>query len=410
MIDYQNALECLLKQKMSLACEAISLENALGRIARENIISPCDLPSFANSAMDGYAVVADATKTASKESPVFLALRASLAAGDELTASQFKTTDACEIMTGAPVPSAFNAVIKVEETARLLKEDQEYVVITKPAVFEQNIRNAGEDFKIGNTAIMIGTCLQAAHIMVLAGLGCSEVSVCQKLPIHFFCTGKELTESLTENLTIGKIRNSNRYFLQNALTRNYFSPHYEGIIQDDLAEVVDKFQSCLQTNDPKVIITTGAVSAGKWDVIPEALKQMQAEIFFHKVAIRPGKPIIFARFPNGTFFFGLPGNPVSTVVGLNFFVMPFIRNNFGIKQAPTQFAILQNTVKKARGLQCFYKAFVTTNATGQLLLTVLPGQESFKMSSLLDSNCWAILPAEVENVEAGTILPFVLMN
>ena len=138
------------------------------------------------------------------------------------------------------------------------------------------------------------------------------------------------------------------------------------------------------------------------DFVPYALEMMGADILFHRVAIRPGKPALFARLPNGTWFFGLPGNPIAAAVGLRFFVAPALRMLQGLPPEEYRTALLRETVHKKQGLTFFAKARASVAADGRSVAEVLPGQESFKIKPLMDANCWVVIPAELGDVQAGT--------
>ena len=150
------------------------------------------------------------------------------------------------------------------------------------------------------------------------------------------------------------------------------------------------------------MVTTGGVSAGRMDFVPRALELMGADILFHRVAIRPGKPILFAWLHDGTWFFGLPGNPIAVAVGLRFFVAPAIRILQGRPPEEFRMARLRETLHKKHGMTFFAKAHLATNGAGQLEVRILPGQESFKIKPLMEADCWAIVAGDLEVLEPGT--------
>jgi molybdopterin molybdotransferase len=181
------------------------------------------------------------------------------------------------------------------------------------------------------------------------------------------------------------------------------APHYEGIIPDDADMFAAKVRILSARAD--IIVSTGAVSAGRHDFVAESLRRLGAEILFHKVAIRPGKPILLARLPGGTFYLGLPGNPVSAAVGLRFFLYPLLCSLSGISQENDQPARLELPVKKKPGMRFFQKARFWTDDAGQGRVRILDGQESFKIRPMLEMNCWAILDEEQEYAAAGATVP-----
>ena len=165
---------------------------------------------------------------------------------------------------------------------------------------------------------------------------------------------------------------------------------------DELIALVESLQ-----DKADVILTTGGVSAGRMDFVPMALEQLGADILFHRVAIRPGKPILFARLPNGTYVFGLPGNPIAVAVGLRFFVIPALRQLQGLPAEKYLTARLKAPAGKKKGLRFFGKAQAMSNADGQLEVELLPGQESFKISPLMTANCWLIIDEDSEQLDLG---------
>ncbi len=396
MISYAEALSKLLDIE-ELPTISISTNESSGYIAAETIISQISVPSFANSAMDGFAICSSDIAAASEENPVILKIVGSTMAGDKPASG---AGGAWEIMTGAIIPDGYDTVVKIEDVS--INGDE--VLFTKPTQIHHNIRDAGEDFISGDKIIEKGTAITPMHIMALAAIGQETITVASKPKITVISTGKEIIDDNNIELLSGQIRNSNSPYLISALKDMGITAQYGGIIHDEPEIFERKIKDRLKGNN--IIISTGAVSAGKHDFIPDSLRKLGAEIIFHKVAIRPGKPILYARFHDdtplgGTHYFGLPGNPVSAIIGLRFFVIPLIRKlqNMEVEQ-PITARLLMPSPKK-QGLRFFRKAYVSVAQGGKLQLDILKGQESFKINSLLKANCWAVFTEEHNGVEIG---------
>ena len=394
MISYSEALAILYEQP-PLEHQTLLAKNSCGYICAENVTSRVFVPPFANAAMDGFAVRSVDIANASAQHPVTLPITGSTVAGDKFSTG---TTGAWEIMTGASVPEAYDAVVKIEDIA----VSDNTVTFSKPTQHNNNIRQAGEDITPDDIAVKEGEPITPFHVMALATIGHKEVRVALKPNITVFSTGKEIIEDCDTFLQSGQIRNSNGPYLMAALSELPVKAYYAGIIADEALAFESAVQEVLPNT--KIFISTGAVSAGKHDFIPDSLRKLGAEILFHKVCIRPGKPILYARFTNGTHYFGLPGNPASAAVGLRFFVIPLLRRLLGMEQEKPITAKLLASHRKKSGLAFFCKAYVSVSDDGQLQAKILDGQESFKISPLLEANGWAILPASADNIEAGDMV------
>lgn len=405
MIDYSAAL-ALLRQQGTAALrpsETVPTALAAGRIAAAAVSSPIAVPSFANSAMDGFALDHRLTTGASKDAPLTLPVAAIIAAGDRASTAQPGT--ACEIMTGAQMPGGCDAVIPVENVQLQRNDAGQVTAITidRPVPASDNVRHAGEDFQPGLPIFAAGQRITPAHVMALAATGVASVSVRQMPKVALLATGKELVDLPTDTnapaLTGSQIYNSNAPYLAALLAEAGITAEYLGQVPDE----VDVFVRFLRNStDAQLVISTGAVSKGKWDFIPDTLRAEGAEILFHRVAIKPGKPILFARLADGRFFLGLPGNPVASAVGLRFFVAPLLRALLGLPEETPQAARLTADWKGKAGLQLFLKAKVGVNAEGQRQVQALDGQESFKVSPLAAMNAWLVVPADAGSVAAGT--------
>lgn len=395
MISYSEALAILSQQAQAKRSETLSLLEACGKMATANITSPISVPSFRNSAMDGFAVRVADIANATPEQPVTLQCCGAIAAGDIAHDSQSSTV---QIMTGAPVPEPFDAVIPVENVST----NGDRITFTQPTRLHENIRFPGEDVQSGQLLVTAGKSLTPEKIMLLAAVGVSSVEVAAMPKLHILSTGKEITDTLGEPLAEGKIYNSNAPYLLACAKAEGLEARYEGIIADD-AEAFEQTVANLPGNS--VIISTGAVSKGVWDFIPDSLRKLGATIHFHRVNIRPGKPVLFATLPGGSYYFGLPGNPISAAIGFRFFVKPLLRTLQGLQPEMPLMARLANNFRKKGAFRQFLKAELAIDAQATLSARVLAGQESFKIHPMAISNAWVVLEEGQTEWKNGDLVP-----
>lgn len=402
MVSYVEALTLLKKvaSGRNLGSETLPLLDCVNRVVAEDILSPEQVPSFDNSAMDGFAVKSAITQNASETHPLKFRVLGTVAAGDV----PLETSDSYatfEIMTGAPFPAGFDACIKIEDVIATKDSTGQIceIEIRTPAKLRQNMRLQGEDFKIGDGILKTGQTLHPESVLSLASLGITQVPVKRRPRIGLISTGRELV-SMEEKISPGKIRNSNAPFIQAALKARGFEVSILGTVPDDASQFIKIVESAISERYD-LILSTGAVSVGKFDFVKEAYEKLGAEFYFQKVAIRPGKPLIFGQIPKGPLFLGFPGNPVSGAVALRFFLDPLLRAWLGQSQEKPVKAILRNDFKKPEGLRCFYKSQVS-GARTTFESKILSGQNSFMVSPLLLTNAWAVLPENGNGISAGT--------
>ncbi len=412
MIRYSDALD-LLQQEARLRAgalasvhgmEQVRLMESLGRTTAKELTSQELVPAFDNSAMDGFALRSPETHTATPERPIILPVNGTIAAGDppHQASHDAACKDGCiEIMTGAPIPEGYDAVVKLEDVTVIFGKSggTRQIELTRPLHSGENLRERGLDFAIGQSICPPGTRLNPEHLMALAAVGVTEVSVRKKPRVAVIATGSEIVDSGL-SLQPGQIRNSSSPFLLASLPAMGAEARYFGRCGDDPKAFGGLLERALGER-PDVIITTGAVSKGRHDFIPEAFKAAGARTVFHELAIRPGKPGFFAAFSDGPVVFGMPGNPVSTAVALRFFVGPYLSALLG---QPTELPIrarLAAETAKPEGLRCFYKATLRFTEHGPEV-SCHPGQPSFMVSPMLESNAWAVLPESSSTAPQGT--------
>ncbi|MFZ0870959.1 MAG: gephyrin-like molybdotransferase Glp [Rhodanobacter sp.] len=405
MIAYAQALQRLLAQVEPLRGEYCALCEATGRVLAADICSPIALPSFDHAAMDGYALCAPEPLAAGSEHVV----HGSQAAGE---ARKTGVIGACEIMTGACLPDGFDAVVAVERT-ELLATHQDgapaRIRLLDPLAAGYNVRHTGADVAQGSTVLTAGTRIEAAHIMLLAALGLAQVEVVRRARIAVVCTGMELQADPSQPLADGQIYNSNGPYLVAALT----AAGTQVLSCETVDDTASTFAAALQRAigaDADLVISTGAVSMGRYDFVPDTLHRFNAQLLFHKVAIRPGKPLLCARLADGPLILALPGTPMAVAVGLRFFVVPTLRAMMGQDAEPLLYAVLDTPQQPKAGLRHFLRATLYQGAEGQLHARVLSQQQPFRIRPLTEADSWVVLPEDAGDCVAGKRIEIVSLE
>lgn len=398
MISYQDALRCIAVACRPLETGSTPLDDLLGLAPVDDVRSKMNVPSFANSAMDGFALRAADTAQATADTPVEISVAGTIAAGQEPVDAI--AGQAVEIMTGAPMPDGYDTVVPIEqvEVERDAAGAATLIRCSQPVPSNQHIRKAGQDFHLDENFITAGQRLEPHHIMGLAATGTDALITHRKPKVAVITTGSELATGGVPSGG-GLIRDSNGPYLRSFLAYTGVELVKTDSVSDDPVELQDAIKAC--SADADIILTTGGVSVGRFDLVPDAIETLGAESVFHKVAMRPGKPLLFARLENGTLFFGLPGNPIAVAVGLRFFVLPALFHLQGLTAEHFLSAVCAETIRSKESLTFFGKARAEIDADGYLRTRLLPGQESFKISSLMQANCWVIVPQGTGDVAAG---------
>jgi molybdopterin molybdotransferase len=378
--------------------ESVEIRDALNRVLGEDIQSSINVPAYDNSAMDGYAVTGlDLPESDSCE----LRLAGESFAGRPFD-GEVKPGQCIRIMTGAMIPAGTDTVIMQEHVER----DGDKVTIPTGYKAGQNKRCAGEDMHIGQTVLTKGKVIGPAELGLLASLGISSIKVFRRIKVAFFSTGDELKEA-GEPLGESQIYDSNRYTLFGMLQRLGVELLDLGIIRDEKEDIRQAFLSVtesgstLETRAADAIITTGGVSVGEADFVKEVLDEI-GEINFWRVAIKPGKPLAIGSI-NNAFFFGLPGNPVSSMVTFYQFVQSALQRLSGENTTdPIIFRVPCITnLKKRPGRLEYQRGTLQYNNDGNLVVSSTGVQGSHILTSMSNANCLIILPAECDGIKTG---------
>jgi molybdopterin molybdotransferase len=404
MIGYLKAKKILEKARINISLQNVSFLDSLNRISGENIYSKVNYPAGNNSAFDGYAINSKDTIFLNKKKSKFFKIIKTIAAGDNPKIRNVKKFQTVEVMTGALIPKPFDTVIPIEQTQFYPNNKmKKYILINKKIGKNNYIRFKGSDFKKKELVISKGELIQASHILALKSLGVKKVKVMSKPNILFFSTGNEISEK--NKINDWQVRNSNSYYIK-SLSNNFLFHFIDGgILRDQDQNFFQKMLKKSLNSKADIVITSGAVSAGKFDFVPSIIKKFKLSSFFKGVAIRPGKPILFAKFKNKQkCFFGLPGNPISSAACFRFFVYPYLSNILNIKTEKPFKAILKKDFKKKKNFTRFLKAKLSSTKNGTLEVEILSGQESFKIKSFIKSNVWAILKSGKSLFKKGQLI------
>jgi molybdopterin molybdotransferase len=407
MITAGRALEILqtLSTTRKMGVEKVPLAQAMGRVLAEPVVAQEDLPAFDNSAMDGFAVRWQELQTHGGVLPVLRRL----IAGD--TTPTVNGVGAVEIMTGAPIPvGGFDTIVKVEDTEAIRVEGVPCIRVLSPVLHSvrvgDHIRKRGTDFRAGTLAGRSGKRIDPATLMAFAALGIHEVPVRVRPRVRVLSTGNELQDPGSGSLREGMIWNATGTFLLESLRVFGAEVEYLGIAGDETEGRSRVFEAELARalkDRVDVLITTGAVSMGVHDFIPRAVADSLGSIAFHRISIRPGKPLLVAQFPDRgpTILIGIPGNPISSAVSFEFFVKPYLRDLLSLHSPDPEWAVLSAPVEKPEGLRCFLRGKWLPELDGSRRVEALPGQASFMIHSLLDADVWIELPEEGSVVTEG---------
>jgi len=403
MISVEEAQAKVLEGIGVLPAERVELIDALGRVLAEDVVSDIDVAPFDNSAMDGYAVRAADLAGASTETPVRLRVV------EHVPAGAFPTVpvgpgEAVRIMTGAPVPEGADAVVMVEKTAE--ESGGDVGVIFAPVSEGQNIRRKGEDVRKGETVLRAGEIVGPATVGILASVGCPQPLVYRRPRVAIVSTGDELV-GIDEYPGPGKIRNSNSYTLAALVLEAGGEPHILDIARD----TVEPTRAILsRASEFDLMISTGGVSMGDYDVVKSVLEELGI-LGFWKVAMRPGAPQTFGTI-DGTPFFGLPGNPTSGMVGFEMFVRPVLLKLQGYTALfrPHHQVTLAHDVKKKSDRRYFMRARATRVGEGRWTAALSGAQSSAMLTSMHRANCLLVLHEGESAFAAGSVVDCIRLD
>ena len=399
MNSYKAAISKLNNNSLKIGSEIVSIKDALNRISSKEVIAKSDYPADDNTAFDGFAVNSKETKNTFQK---FKILK-TIAAGDNPYIKKVPKLSCIEVMTGAIIKKPFDTIIPIEDIEFFpSKQNAKYIIINKKIKKSEFIRPKGSDYKKGNKIIRKGELINPAHILSLKTLGIDKVLVKKKVNIVFYPSGNELSDK--KNIPSWKIRNSNTIYLNSLIKSLPVNFTVQKILRDKDQKLFKEQISRQFKSKTDILITSGAVSKGKFDFIPSVINQFKLKNHFKGVAIRPGKPIMFAKFNNNKCFFGLPGNPISSVACFRFFVIPLLFKSLGLKAEKPIFAKLKNKFSKKKKFTRFVKGKLTFDKKGFVQFEVFEGQESYKIEPFVKSNAWGVFKDGVSVFNKGNLI------
>jgi len=389
VIPLEEALAHVLERVAPLAPRRFPLAVAAGLVLAEAVTSPEDVPPFANTAMDGYAVRAADTAGAAPDAPVRLPVVGEVAAGHP-AARALDAGEAMRIFTGAPMPDGADAVVMVERTERL--DDGATVAVLVEVESGLHVRSAGDDLRAGDAVFAAGEVISPGHLGVLAGIGAADVLAHPRPRVGVLSTGDELAPA-GEPLGPGQIRDSNRIALLALVAQSGFDPVDLGLIRDDEAAISAAIEEGAATCD--AVLTSGGVSMGDIDLVKVVLDRL-GEMRWMQIAIRPAKPFAFGVVgERATPVFGLPGNPVSSMVSFELLARPALRRRSGRTdlQRPEVPAVAGEPFRRGRDEKVHYVRVVAERrADGVLSVRSAGGQGSHHLTAMARADGLAVLP------------------
>ncbi len=399
MISVDTAIKIVEDTIAPLSVKTIPFENSLGFCLAQDMQSDIDMPPFDRSAMDGYAVIAEDTTTA----PAELTVIEDIAAG-HMPTKTISRGQASKIMTGAAVPEGANAVVKFEETEDLSTNNR--VKILRSIDRGRNISNRGEDMQVGQTVLRKGMSIRPQEIGILATIGKSHVGVFSAPTVGIISTGDELVDAGLKP-SIAQIRNSNGYSLSAQARRLKAEVEILGIVKDTKEEISNMMRRGLCKD---ILILSGGVSMGEYDLVGEVMKDLNTHVYFEKVALRPGKPVIFGR-KDTTFIFALPGNPVASFVTFELFIYPAIRKMMGFTDIhrTTLKASLETEILVRRKRREYRPAFLLMHNNAWLVSPV-EWHGSADLLATTRANCLLIVREDAEKLAAGQLVDVISLD
>ena len=400
-----EAQQAILEKLKRLSAEEVDLKDSLGRVLAEEVRSNRDHPPSDISAMDGYAVRFDDIKDGTKEAPALLKVVDDIRAGMEAKVA-VKTGEAARIMTGAPVPGGADTVIRVEDTDTKKDPAGDTAKILKPSGKGANIRLLGENLRTGDVVLSEGTVIGPAALGTLAMVKKAKPQVYRRPTVAILSTGDEI-EALEDDFDERKIPDANSYTALASLKAVGIEATLLGIARDNKEDMEEKLREGLRSD---ILIVSGGVSVGHHDFTRPVLEELGVKMHFWRVALRPGHPFAFGT-SDTTFVFGLPGNPVSSMVCVEQFVIPAVKKLSGTTDLyrETVRATLRTGVKDKKGRLHFMRVKLTEE-DGSLYAETTGSQGSGILMSMVEAEGLMVVPAEADEIKAGAEVTVQLLG
>ena len=404
-LDVAEASAHMLAGVGPLRTEEVSLRDALGRVLARDVTAPVSLPPWDNASMDGYAVHAADVRGATSNAPIRLRVVETIAAGAFATRAVARG-EAARIMTGAPVPSGADTVVRVEDT----DGGSEVVTIRDDRDAGRNVRSCGEDVRADSVVMRAGTSIGPAHVGVLASVGCASPAVHARPRVAILATGDELVpiERFDAVRDGTRIVSSNSYALEAAVLAAGGEPVPLGIARDDpraIAAALRGAEGC------DLVLTSGGVSVGDFDFVRTVVESLGGTLSLSRVRMRPGAPIAHGRL-FGVPWLGLPGNPVSALVTFELFARPLLRTLAGSRRPHRRSVsvIVDEELELGAPLTHFLRATLARNDDGRLHARLTGAQSSGMLTSMANADALLVVPPTLPRVAAGTVVAAIPLD
>jgi molybdopterin molybdotransferase len=408
MIPVSRAREIILEKVAPGTTEMVALGDSQGRVLGEALVARLASPPLDNSAMDGFALSSAGTAAATGKAPARFPVAGLVKAGDGV--ADLPRGAALRIMTGAPIPRGADCVIPYEDAATEGGKGGgrvgEVLVVEKPVSPGAHVRRAGEDVRPGVEILGAGKVLRPADLGLAASQGIGRLRVFRRPEVAILATGDEVVD-LDQAPGEGQIYSSNSYSLAALVAECGARPRQLGIARDEEEHLESMVREGLRSD---VLVTTGGISMGDYDLLEPVFRRVGVEVLFSKVAQKPGKPMTFGIW-QGRPVFALPGNPVSTMISFGVYVRPALRRMMGHERIfrPRVTAVLTEPVKKKKGRTNFIRGVVRYSG-GVFTVRTTGDQGSGILSSMSRANGVIVLPEEVDRVEAGQAVEVILLD
>lgn len=408
MISLEQAIEVVLSHVEPLGVERVSILDAIGRVAAEDLRSDIDVAPFPHSAMDGFALHAADIELASEENPVNLTVIAEIGAGSVYEGA-IEHGQCVRIMTGAQLPADADAVVKYEIVGVVEGDGKPGSVVSfaAPAEVGSNIRAAGEEARAGEVIVEAGEVIGCAGVGFLAGCGVLELPTYARPKVAIIATGSELVDP-SEVPTPGKIRNSNSYAMAACAKQAGAIPAILPIVEDTYEALEQAVSAAVKEYD--FVVTTGGAANGDFDFIKPVVDNL-GELYMTTVNMRPGKAQTFGLV-EGVPVFGLPGNPAAAYCGFELIIRPALRKMQGYCcfEHPHVMAALSKDVRKKDPRRILMRSTLTKDESGAYVVTPAKNQSSGLFGVIQKSNCMAVMPEGLESKRAGDLLECIILD
>jgi molybdopterin molybdotransferase len=411
MITYEDALRKVLEKAEALGTIELPLNQLLGHTLAEPLVADFDLPSFDNSAVDGFGVLVQDLVKATPESPAVLELDGELRAGKAGDVERYSlpSNTAIKILTGAMVPPSVEAVVMRE----FCQEKDGRLIVHQAVCQGENIRRKGGEVRAGTTILGRGTKIDPPVLALIATVGSDRAVAYRKPRVSIVVTGDELVPPGSK-LEAGQIFDSNAFALEAALRCLGIDQCKILHVRDAVDETSDALKEALAFGD--IVISSGGVSVGDHDYVKPTLEALNVETVFWRIAIKPGKPVYFGTLDTGEktkkLVFGLPGNPVSVLVTFHQFVKPAIKKIMGESavKSPIFYAKLKSAIRKRAGRLDFMRGILEAKESAELYATAVKGQDSHMLTGLAAADCLLHFAADAEELSADDTIPFQFID